>query len=211
MKKNNSMRIAIVVIALTLITSCFVGSTFAKYTATVTGSDTTSRVAKFVVTAFGATASSTVDSATFDLFAVSAVYDTKNADFDGDGVVDQDIKTATDTNAIIAPGSWGKLSFDAVNTSEVTVNYGVEFSAVEADVPLKWSLDGSTWEDDIAELNIPASESTVLTMTGATNTDTITVFWQWAIDEAGNDDTTLGFAGTAAPSVSIAVTFEQVD
>ncbi len=48
MKKNWTMRVALLVVALTLITSCFVGGTFAKY---VTGAsyEDTARVAKFGV------------------------------------------------------------------------------------------------------------------------------------------------------------------
>lgn len=48
MKKNRTMRAAVLMLALTLITSCFVGSTFAKYTTGVAASDT-ARVAKFGV------------------------------------------------------------------------------------------------------------------------------------------------------------------
>ena len=48
MKKNWTMRVALLIVALTLITSCFVGGTFAKY---VTGAsyEDTARVAKFGV------------------------------------------------------------------------------------------------------------------------------------------------------------------
>lgn len=39
MKKTNTMRVAVLLLALALVTSCFVGGTFAKYTATATGGD----------------------------------------------------------------------------------------------------------------------------------------------------------------------------
>ena len=48
MKKNHTMRAASLLLVLTLITSCFVGGTFAKYTTKIAGSDT-ARVAKFGV------------------------------------------------------------------------------------------------------------------------------------------------------------------
>lgn len=48
MKKTNSMRVAAAMLALTLITSCFVGGTFAKYTTSASGGDS-ARVAKFGV------------------------------------------------------------------------------------------------------------------------------------------------------------------
>lgn len=50
MKKNSTMRIAALLLVLTLMTSCFVGGTFAKYTTGDSGSDS-ARVAKWGVTA----------------------------------------------------------------------------------------------------------------------------------------------------------------
>ena len=47
-KKNVLMRSAGLLLALVLVTSCFVGSTFAKYTVSESGFDT-ARVAKFGV------------------------------------------------------------------------------------------------------------------------------------------------------------------
>lgn len=52
MKKNWTMRVGVVMLALTLITSCFVGGTFAKYVASGEGTDT-ARVAKFGVNVEG--------------------------------------------------------------------------------------------------------------------------------------------------------------
>ena len=49
MRKNKSMRVASLLLALTLITSCFVGGTFAKYVTDAQGTDT-ARVAKWGVT-----------------------------------------------------------------------------------------------------------------------------------------------------------------
>lgn len=48
MKKNWTLRAGVLMLALTLITSCFVGGTFAKYTTNGTGADS-ARVAKFGV------------------------------------------------------------------------------------------------------------------------------------------------------------------
>lgn len=49
MKKNSTMRVAALLLALTLMTSCFVGGTFAKYTTADSGSDI-ARVAHWGVT-----------------------------------------------------------------------------------------------------------------------------------------------------------------
>lgn len=49
MKKNRTLRVSALLLALTLITTCFVGGTFAKYITSNSGSDT-ARVAKWGVT-----------------------------------------------------------------------------------------------------------------------------------------------------------------
>lgn len=206
MKKLSTSKVAVLMLALTLITSCFVGGTFAKYTAKITAEDT-ARVAKFEVSAFGETIDAVSDTTTVNLFEVDKVYDLDGADFDAP-VADADIKTATDGTPIIAPGSWGKFSFDVENTSEVNVTYEVAYTATENDVPLYWSVDnGNTWEDNIADLDVAA---TALDMG---DDATITVLWKWDFEGVNNDadDTALGFDGTAAPSVKVDVTFTQVD
>ena len=48
MKKNWTMRVALLIVALALITSCFVSGTYAKYVTSTTASDS-ARVAKFGV------------------------------------------------------------------------------------------------------------------------------------------------------------------
>ena len=48
-KKNWTLRAAVLMLALVLITSCFVGGTFAKYVTSGSGTDS-ARVAKFGVT-----------------------------------------------------------------------------------------------------------------------------------------------------------------
>ena len=218
MKKNNSIRVAIIVIALTLITSCFVGTTFAKYTATITNDKDTARVAKFDVTAFGVTADAVADSATLDLWKIGDVYDSYVADgtFDyttATPVADADI---ADSEYIIAPGSWGKFSFDVQNESEVTVTYKIDYTIDEKGVPLEWSIDGTTWNTDLADVTTPvtlAMEDDAATDADDETIDTITVYWRWVFgDPAANEtDTALGFLGSAAPEITIAVTFEQVD
>lgn len=222
MKKNNSMRIAIVVIALTLITSCFVGTTFAKYTATITNTADTARVAKFVVSAFDKTATATENTATLALFDISKVYDARDlyandADYAAAAKTDDlDIKNGTGDDVIIAPGSWGTFSYTITNGSEVSVTYAITYTVSEAGVPLQWSTDGVTWTDSLA--NVPAAEATYdgegTLISQGTELEVgaaavpVNVYWRWVFE---GDDNTLGFAGSASPSVQISVTFTQVD
>jgi len=85
------MRAAVLMLALTLITSCFVGSTFAKYTTGISGNDT-ARVAKFGVQL-------TADADLFD----------KEYESGSLTVV------ADDGKDVIAPGTTGTATFFTIN------------------------------------------------------------------------------------------------
>lgn len=209
MKKNRTVRLAVLLLVLTLVTSCFVGGTFAKYTTTaqIEGS---ARVAKFDVTAL---VGKNTASDTINIFAESAVYDTKDVtDYTAAGVNDADIDDGSD-EVIIAPGSWGVFSYGVTNNSEVTVEYTVDFTVNEAGVPLEWSVDGSTWTDDLADITTP--------ITIDDDGDEAAVYWRWVFTEGSTDDeiaardaddTALGTADNlATPTVTIDITFTQVD
>lgn len=105
-KKNVLMRSAGLLLALVLVTSCFVGSTFAKYTVGGKGDDT-ARVAKFgvAITANGAT------------FA-------KEYATDDQGVVGTIAKSvvSSDDSKLVAPGTKGDMvSMTLQGTPEVAV------------------------------------------------------------------------------------------
>lgn len=210
MKKNRMMRLASVLLVCVLLTTSVISGTFAKYVTEYTAEDT-ARVALFKVTAFGTTADATTETVTVDIFDKSKVYDTINADYTS-GVEDTDILDGTDI-AIIAPGSWGIFSFVVKNESEVDVTYDIDYTVNEAGVPLEWSLNGSTWSDDLTD--VTGEELAMLT-----GQATVNIYWRWAYTVTTDDsamktrdasDTTLGFAGTATPSVKIEVTITQVD
>ena len=98
MKKNRTMRAAALLLALTLMTSCFVGGTFAKYTTSSTGEDS-ARVAYW---GFNNGATLALD----NLFANS--YSTDVESKNGDDV--------------IAPGTAGSASFSFVYDENVESN-----------------------------------------------------------------------------------------
>ena len=93
MKKNTFMRLAAVLLVLTLLSTSVIGGTFAKYTTTVSSSDS-ARVAKWGFN----TASIDFE----NLFAAS--YD--------------NVKDGSDELAIIAPGTKGSASFKFENSLE---------------------------------------------------------------------------------------------
>lgn len=131
MKKNSTMRIAAVLMVLTLMTSCFVGGTFAKYT-TAGESKDSARVAKFGVE---------VTANFSELFDYE--YSTTTS-WSGDD--DVSVKSVLGGD-IIAPGTNGDLAdFAVTGVPEVDVN--VSYTA-EFELGDNWKVD--TNDDDIVD------------------------------------------------------------
>lgn len=104
-RKNHTLKLSGILLALVLVTSCFVGGTFAKYVTEGTGSDS-ARVAKFGVTV---TANGT-------MFA-------KEYDTDTGNVKGTIAKSVLSTDKVIAPGTKGSMvSMTLAGTPEVAVN-----------------------------------------------------------------------------------------
>lgn len=210
MKKTKLMRAALLLLVLTLITSCFVGGTFAKYTTSAEGFDT-ARVAKWgvVITAHGET------------FAKTYATDTENVV----GTIANSVVSAN-ANKVIAPGTKGNMvGMTITGTPEVavSVNYVANFK-VEG-----WTVDdkfycplqikvGSTMIDGVKFNNAAAFENAVNTEISTYNknyaagTDlstasvtTPSVSWEWPFSEDDIKDTKLGNLETA-PIVSLTVT-----
>ncbi len=227
MKKNSMMRIAALLLALTLMTSCFVGGTFAKYTTAGEGFDQ-ARVAKWGVTVTGSA-----------MNAFKSDYDTT---VNGEGEV-----------KVVAPGTSGAFSnFEVTGQPEVAVKvtYGaiVELSGTWEDengnfyCPLKVYVNGTPlcglqYENaDDFEAAIVA-HIVAITNTYAPGTDLSTVVeddlsitWAWSFVSDGTDynsskddmglqtdrsDTQLGnwatTAGAPAIRIDVSCTIEQVD
>lgn len=202
MKKNNSMRVAIVVIALTLITSCFVGTTFAKYKSTVTGS-ATATVAKWDIKAgvVGGEASITGDDPTVAFNLFSTIVDTYD---DGENAYGEPTNVAAGK---IAPGTKGEFTFSIKNSSEVTAKWKVDFDGTDLDgVPIQFRVDP---EDGDAWVDFEDLEGTDFANIAMNTTASITIEWRWAFGD-DVDDTDLGVDG-ANPVVKLNLTVEQVD
>ena len=212
--KNKLMRAATILMVLTLMTSCFVGSTFAKYTSTTTATDS-AKVAKWSILVEGTEIAVQPEATTtFNLF--DTVYEVDATTADGDVAADR-----------IAPGTGGQFDFSIENESEVNARYTVTLAATEAngDIPIEYSLDGTTWETAITDLNGDASLTNIAINMGAAASDTATVYWRWAFTgaESANytstqtdtTDTALGIAarGGSVPQLEIVATIavEQVN
>ena len=204
MKKTKLMRAALLLLVLTLITSCFVGGTFAKYVTDGKSTDS-ARVAKWGVTV-------TADSKTF-----AKAYDS-----------DVNIKTviSADESKVVAPGTSGKM---AAVTLSGTPEVAVKVSCAATFDVKGWTVDnafycplvikvgeqditatGKTEEqfekdvtDAIAGYSKEYAAGEDLSTKGA---DALAVSWEWAFE--GNDDvkdTALGNL-TTAPTVTLKIT-----
>lgn len=200
MKKNSTMRLAVLLLALTLITSCFVGGTFAKYTAGATITDTSAQVAKwsFEVGGNNIAGNPSTQAVTIDLFDTAKTYEEDGTAIDSDVVQGR-----------IAPGTGGEFELVLKNSSEVTAKYTIDYTVTASEIPLEFSVDGVTWDElkDVSETTLAIGAS-----------QTITVQWRWAFEQtddvAAGDaaDNALGTATTpATATVEVVLKAEQVD
>lgn len=218
MRKNRTLRVASLLLALTLITSCFVGSTFAKYTTSTTGKDS-ARVAHW-----GWNNPATID--------ITGLFN---------HAYDQNVNSDTD---IIAPGTKNSATFSFVynekNGSAPEVAYTFEVStagstidsAIENNASIIWSLDGisypatateTSWDQLIKAIEaLDGSEEGAATyqpqqMPDAFSTgDTVhTVGWKWVFYKDGGQDVVDTEMGNAENldevEIVITITATQLD
>ncbi len=222
MKKNKTMRLASCLLAVTLLTTCVISGTFAKYTSSAKGDDSA------VVAAWSievndnqiAQVDGSETKVSFDLFDTINEADTTTAESD---VASGDI----------APGTGGSFALKVENFSDVNAKYTIALTEVNnSNIPIQYSLDGSTWKDDLGDINTSLKDVAIAMTLGS---ETKTIYWRWCYEgtESGAHanqtdiaDTALGItaaqaAGTYpvttgtvdAPSVGIsaAITVTQVD
>ena len=186
MKKNRLMKVAALLLALTLMTSCFVGGTFAKYTSKATGSATAKIALWDVRVGDSAKLDSVAKEFTFNLF------DTINDTLGGGDETDV-------ADGHIAPGTTGSVTITITNSSEVNVDYTVALNVPAA-------LEGI-----VTFTASPNSGS--LNMTDNKTVD-ITITWVWPYYEdadADIKDTELGVIGADNMEFTATVTVTQKD
>ena len=214
MKKTKLMRAALLLLVLTLITSCFVGGTFAKYTTSASSEDS-ARVAKWGFTANNSSVVLT------DLF--------KDA-------YDQNVQGKAD---VIAPGTTNSANFkfeynttdNGATAPEVAYTFTVSTTGSEIadDIKnnpnIKWSLDNGrwgTWTELLAAIEALDGDETsyaagTLPAAFKNGNDVHTVAWQWLFDTANDaaqdvTDTDMGNAANLATvKLVITVSATQID
>lgn len=198
MKKNKLFVLGLVAVFVAILSLTLVSGTWAKYTSTVTGSDT-ARVAKWSFD--GVDLADANKKVTVNLF---------NTIKDSDGNTEEDVKTAgKNENTIIAPGTKGTGTFTLKNTGEVNAKATVTFTVTNANnIPVQFT------DKDGEKLTATDGTYTLGEVTLSMNDETgqtLTLNWEWPFNGNDTTDTTLGVAGTAEITVEVTVVFTQVD
>ena len=225
--KNKTMRIATVLLALTLVTSCFVGGTFAKY---VTGAEDVTDSAR--VAKFGVTVTATAEDLFSDSYKDAATEYTANEENDSITV-----QASVETTDIFAPGTNGSAANAIVVTGTPEVDVSVDYTATvdftgwtDAEgnfyCPLEFTVNGSVVEKGKDAAAYAANLKTAiegLSKDYDTNTvleeeenNTVAIAWKW--DFEGNDDTKDTYLGEQAAadnastvSITYGATVTQID
>lgn len=199
MEKNRMMRLASALLILTLLTTCMISGTFAKYTTQATGEDT-ARVAKWGVTVSTHT----------DLFAIS--YTNTN---DNSGTVTVKSEGA---DKLVAPGTTGiGLGVTSEGTPEVSYEMKIKLNDTTVKMPsLKYTPKDATDASIYEPVKFSVLNDTTLIKGDMTLADLITLFdgtkaiykynvadGKYYVDSDGNGiiDTTTGL--DACPNIQI--------
>ncbi len=228
MKKNNVMRIASLLLVLTLISACAISGTFAKYVTTGSATDE-ARVAKF-----GVNVVATNDSG-FDKFYKDTALDS-----------DDGTATVVASENVVAPGTNGTIA-DITLTGTPEVDVKVDYSAT---VKLTgWTVDSAdycpliiTVENTKYYIGATVGEKTISSVSdledaveaaiaaesvakydAGTDLSTVdeadapSISWAWEFEkqtvtsQSNENDTKLGDAASAKIEVSVTVTVTQID
>lgn len=229
MKNNRIMKAAGALLVLVLVTSCFVGSTFAKYTTTGRGDDT-ARVAKFGV-------SITANGSTF----------AKEYATDDQSVVGTIANSVVSTENVIAPGTSGEMVRMAITgTPEVAVqvNYsatvtlsgnwkdaqGNFYCPLQIKIPyndpedgaVTATIDGSSFTNKDAFIReietrinsfsanyAAGTDLSTITADGSLLAPSVSWVWPFSVNEANDvKDTYLGDQAAAGNAASIQLTVQ---
>lgn len=203
-KRSPFMRIAGVMLGASLLMTCVISGTLAKYTSSSNGS-ATATVAKWSVEV-NSTDIAKNDTVTFNLF---------------DTVKEADTNTTEENVSAgkIAPGTGGSFELKIDNKSEVDAKYSIALTETnESSIPIQYSTDKTDWADSLDAINTAQTNVDIAKESG---TKTVTVYWRWVFDGSTSGahanqtdvtDTGLGTADTR-PTVQIAASFTatQVD
>lgn len=226
-KKNWAMRAAVLLFALVLISSCFVGGTFAKYVTSAGGSET-ARVAKFGVY----------------INATTGMFSKEYAKNDTSFTLNANTVVSSDESNLVAPGtSQNMAEFGLTGTPEVAVRVSYDLKKFELTnwttdgkdeyCPLVFTVNGTEIKMDdtnttvaklqeavIAAVNGYHKEYPANTNLANTTDDNLEISWRWDFHTSdANDvkDTALGnraaanVADAGKIDIELTATVTQID
>lgn len=204
MKKNLFFKLGLFCAALVLVATCFITNAWAKYTKTVSATDT-ARVAKFEV-AVKNNDNPITDNTTIDIFTTQL-----------DHIKKDDNSNNVVTDKLVAPGSKGSFNIVVENTSEVSITLKLTGTITYENlpvgvnsVPVKFYVgDGEpTTDSDYKALSEISIASEVINVNDSNQTKTYTIYWKW-ISESNENDTKLGEAGNVTVTANLELVVEQ--
>ncbi len=208
MKKNLTFKLGLFCVALVLVSTCFITNAWARYTSTVTATDT-ARVAKFDVTFKNGT-TKIENNAQINIFDTSL----KN-------IKQDENEKNVNTEKLVAPGSNGSFQIVVTNKSEVSVKITIGGELVDASgnklsgdaTPIKFCVkaDGSSLSDSDTFTDLNQIGSFDIDVNNTDNTDkTYTVYWKWVTTDDASD-TKFGTAENLLKlTAKITLTAEQI-
>lgn len=205
-KKNLLLRSAGVLMGVSILSTCVLGGTLAKYTTSGTGT-AEATVAKFDVKLNEQTLSSESE-LTLNLF--NTIFEN-----DGSGVATKQEDEVT--SGKIAPGTSGKEEIKVKNAGEVAIKYNITLAQNSgADTELlnclKFSTNGEDWKSlSDPELTFTGFDDGGKTLAIGAPEDTQTLYWKWDFEGDDTTDTKLGNAASSSALVDVTVTAEQIN
>ena len=204
-KKSYASRLGVLAVALTLVTTCLVGGTMAKYTTTAAGTSKTT-VANFNVKfKAGNTELESTSSKELNLFALN------RNDIDKNVVKDNKL----------APGINGWFDIVVTNNSDVMIkvsDFTVTAGENNAPIPVKYNVSkGTTQTTAPSDFNVESAalgdaikgNFDTIGWDSGNNAKTVRVWWSWVTDSNKEDTSYLG-DGKFDYNLDISMTAEQV-
>lgn len=208
-------KLVVLMLALTLITCSFVGTTLARYTSTTTASSQT-RVAKwqwaYTINDVALTESSG-DTNELNLFA-----DTEIMNLDEDNLVEDSEADTAVKAGLIAPGVGGKFQIVVQNKSEVKATYTITLAEQlsDLDLPIEYNTENveDGWTGDITTLNAALANKAVDMESAAS--EPVTIYWRWAYSGVTDGAVDTGFGtdaqeGDITAKITVTIVATQVN